>query len=74
MNTIDKILIGLVGFLFGFTVTMIILFCIFQATPDVLIEVVFAACTSEAVLTFAIWRVKKKCGINKSKGDKTDEK
>lgn len=60
MNTIDKILLGLAGFLFGFTVTMIVIFCIYQATPDVLIESVFACVSSEAVITFAIWWIKKK--------------
>ena len=55
MNTIDKILLGLVGFLAGFTITMIVIFCIYQVTPDVLIECVFACCSSEAVITFAIW-------------------
>jgi len=73
MNTIDKILLGLVGFLAGFTISMIILFCIFQATPDTLIECVFACCASEAVITFAIWRIKKKYGINKSGGNKDEE-
>lgn len=74
MNTIDKILLGIVGFLLGFTISMIVIFCIFQATPDVLIEVVFAACTSEAIITFAIWHLKRKYGINKrGKGDKIDE-
>lgn len=60
MNTIDKILITLASFVFGFTVTMIVIFCIYQVTPDTLIECVFACCSSEAVITFAIWWIKKK--------------
>ena len=60
MNTIDKILLGLAGFIFGFTITMVVIFCIYQATPDVLIESVFACVSSEAVITFAIWWIKKK--------------
>lgn len=67
MNTIDKILLGLVGFLLGFTVSMIVLFCIFQATPDTLIECVFACSASEAVITFAIWWIKKKHANDKPK-------
>ena len=59
MNTIDKILLTLAGFIFGFTITMIVIFCIFQVTPDTLIECVFACCSSEAVITFAIWWIKK---------------
>lgn len=60
MNTIDKILLGLVGFLIGFTITIIILFCIFQSTPDTLVECVFTLCGSEAIITAVIWYVKKK--------------
>lgn len=71
MNTIDKVLLGLVGFLIGFTVTMIILFCVFQTTPDTLIECVFACCASEAVITFAIWWIKKKG--NKKNETKTNK-
>jgi hypothetical protein len=60
MNTIDKILITLASFVFGFTITMIVIFCVYQVTPDTLIECVFACCSSEAVITFAIWWIKKK--------------
>ena len=60
MNTIDKILLGLVGFLIGFTITIIILFCIFQSTPDTLVECVFSLAGSEAIITAVIWYVKKK--------------
>ena len=60
LNTIDKILITLASFVFGFTITMIVIFCIYQVTPDTLIECVFACCSSEAVITFAIWWIKKK--------------
>lgn len=59
MNTIDKVLLSLAGFVFGFTITMIVIFCIYQVTPDTLIECVFACCSSELVLSFAIWAVKR---------------
>lgn len=65
MNTIDKVLLTLAGFLIGFTVTMIVIFCIYQVTPDVLITCVFACCSSEAVITFAIWWLKKAHGKDK---------
>ena len=68
MNTIDKILLGLVGFLIGFTITMIVIFCIFQQVPDTLIECFFTLCESEAVITFAIWWIKKKYGKEKTNG------
>lgn len=74
MNTIDKILLGIAGFIFGFTIAMVVLFCIFQQTPDVLIECVFTAVCSEAVITFAIWWVKKKYGKNVSKTCQEKEK
>lgn len=70
MNTIDKILLTLAGFIFGFTVTMIVLFCIFQVTPDTLIECVFACCSSEAVITFAIWWIKKKANRKDKDNDR----
>ncbi len=60
MSTIDKILLGLVGFLIGFTITMIVLFCIFQQVPDTLIECFFGVAGGEGVITFAIWWIKKK--------------
>lgn len=67
LNTIDKILITLASFIFGFTITMIVIFCIYQVTPDTLIECVFACCSSEAVITFAIWWIKKKTNNKKDK-------
>lgn len=59
MSTIDKVLIGLAAFVVGFIISMIVIFCIFQATPDVLIECTLAGCMSELVITFAIWRLKR---------------
>ena len=60
MSTIDKVLLGLVGFLLGFIIAMIVIFCVYQATPDVLIECVLTACTTEAVISLAIWWLKRK--------------
>lgn len=72
VNTIDKILLGLVGFLIGFTITIIILFCIFQSTPDTLVECVFSLAGSEAIITAIIWYVKKKY-TRRDKDGKTKE-
>ena len=72
MNTIDKILLGLVGFLIGFTITIIILFCIFQSVPDTLVECVFSLAGSEAIITAIIWYVKKKY-TRRDKDGKTKE-
>lgn len=63
MNTIDKILIGCAIFISLFTVTMIVIFCVFQSVPDVLIESVMHIFTGETILTFLIWWIKRKAGI-----------
>ena len=60
MNTIDKILLGCAIFILVFTITMIVLFCVFQSTPDVLIESVFGLMSGEVVITFVIWWIKRK--------------
>jgi putative Ca2+/H+ antiporter (TMEM165/GDT1 family) len=67
MNTIDKILIGCAVFLGLFTLTMIILYCVFQSVPDTLIECVFQLFTGEIFLTFAIWWIKKKAARKETK-------
>lgn len=73
LNTLDKILLGLAGFLFGFIVSMIVIFCIYQATPDVLIQCVLTAAGSETVITFAIWYIKKKGTTKNGSENKTDK-
>ena len=73
LNTLDKILLGLAGFLFGFIVSMIVIFCIYQATPDVLIQCVLTAAGSETVITFAIWYIKKKGTSKNGTENKTDK-
>lgn len=67
MNTIDKVLLTLAGFVFGFTVTMIVIFCIFQDIPNTLVEAVFGLASSETIITFAIWWIKKKASNKKEK-------
>ena len=74
LNTIDKILITLASFVFGFTITMIVIFCVYQVTPDTLIECVFACCSSEAVITFAIWWIKKKANRKDKDYDRETKK
>jgi hypothetical protein len=74
LNTIDKILITLASFVFGFTITMIVIFCIYQVTPDTLIECVFACCSSESVITFAIWWIKKKANRKDKDNDREVKK
>ena len=70
MNTIDKILIACAIFLVLFTISMIVIFCIFQSVPDALIDAVFGLMGSEAIITFAIWWVKKKGQKDNGKTEK----
>jgi cytochrome c biogenesis protein CcdA len=65
MNTIDKILVFLAGFFISFTISMIVIFCIFQSIPDTLVQSVFGVLGGEIILTFAIWWIKKKYGGTK---------
>ena len=75
MSTIDKILLCLVGFLIGFTIIMIILFCVYQNVPDTLVECVFSLAGGEGVITFAIWWIKKKYGnTRRAKDEKQVDK
>ena len=60
MSTLDKILLGCAIFIVIFIITMVILFCIFQAIPDTLVECVLQTFSCEAVVTFLIWWLKKK--------------
>ena len=69
MNTIDKILIGCALTVIAFTVTMIVIFCIFQAVPDALIDNFYNLFTGEAVITFLIWWIKKKGQNNDKRRD-----
>ena len=73
MNTIDKILLGVVGVLITFTITMVVIFCVYQSTPDTLIECVFGLCGGEAFITFAIWWVKKKANRRSKNEKQVDE-
>lgn len=70
MNTLDKVLISLAVFIIIFTITMIILFCVFQAIPDTLVNAVFGVVSSETVLTFLIWYLKRK---GQRKNEKVNE-
>lgn len=69
MGTIDKILIICGIAVIVFTITMIVIFCIFQAVPDTLIDSFYSLFTGEAVITFCIWWIKKKYSKEKEKKD-----
>ena len=60
IGTMDRILIFLGVFVFLFIVTMIVLFILYQQTPDVLIGAVIAAAIGEAGVMGSIQRNKEK--------------
>lgn len=65
LSTIDVILIMCAIAVIVFTITMIVIFCIFQSVPDSLIECFYGLFTGEAIITFGIWWIKKKYGKEK---------
>ena len=71
MTTLDKILLGCAIFILLFTVTMIVIFCIFQSVPDVLIDNIMNLFTGEAIITGLIWYAKRR--FNLMDKDKDDE-
>ena len=72
MTTIDKILLACAIVLVLFTVSMIVIFCVYQAVPDTLIDAVYGLAGSEAIITALIWYAKKK--INSKRETKDDGK
>ena len=72
LSTIDKILLGCAIFIILFTISMIVIFCVYQAVPDSLIEATFSLFSAEAVVTMVIWWLKRKDKRNGRK-DETDE-
>ena len=73
MSTIDKILIICGIAVIVFTITIIVIFCIFQSIPDVLVENFFNLFTGETFITFAIWWVKKRYTRRNKDEDKVNE-
>ena len=72
-NTIDKILIGCASFMFLFTVTMIVIFFIYQTEPTTLITSVFGVLGGEITLSFAIWYIKKRYARKYEREDRENE-
>lgn len=64
LNTIDKILIFCTALLLIFTITMIIIFCIYQNVPDTLIGAFFSAFGIETINTVMIYKDKKRRNNN----------
>lgn len=60
LSTIDKILIFCAVLLILFTVTMVVLFALYQCVPDTLITCFFACFGIESINTVRIWKQKRK--------------
>ena len=60
LNTIDKILIFCTILLLIFTITMIIIFCIYQSVPDTLIGAFFGAFSIETINTVMLYKQKRR--------------
>ncbi len=74
MNTIDKILLACAITLLLCTVSMIVIFCIFQDIPSTLVECFFNLASSEAIICFVIWWIKKKATNKKEKDNERLER
>ena len=66
LNTIDRILIFCTIMLLLFTITMIVIFCVYQSVPDTLITVFFGAFSIETINTLIIYKEKKRRPKNES--------
>jgi hypothetical protein len=62
LNTIDKILIFCTVLLLLFTITMIVIFCIYQSIPDTLVVAFFGSFSIETINTVMLYKDKKKRG------------
>ena len=69
LNTIDKVLIFCTVTLLIFTVTMIVIFCIYQSIPDTLVGAFFTAFGVETINTVMIYKDKKRRGNNEREVD-----
>lgn len=72
LNGLDKTLIFIAIFDVIFVISMIIIFCIFQSTPDILIGAVFGATFGECGCCSYIWKVKREKEIGYGKDDIRD--
>ena len=63
-STLDKVLLFCAISILVFTMTMIVLFCIFQSVPDTLIVSFFGVFTGEGCICWRIWAKKKGISLN----------
>jgi ABC-type phosphate transport system permease subunit len=68
LSTLDRVLLFCAISILVFTITMIVLFCIYQSVPDTLIVSFFGVFTGEGCICWRIWAKKKGLNINQSDG------
>lgn len=73
MNGLDKTLLFVAIFDVLFVITMIVLFCLFQQTPDILIGAVFAATFGECGCCSYIWKHKQQKKLDKEDNNNEEE-
>lgn len=61
-NTLDVVLIVCASMLVLFTISMIVLYCIFQSIPDTLVGCFFGAFGVETVNCVMVYKTKQKTG------------
>ena len=71
-HTMDIILALMGVAILTFTITMIILFCVYQSVPDTLVNCFFACCGSEGGFMAVIMVAKKLKEGNDEKPEETD--
>ena len=69
MSTLDRVLLFCAISILTFTVTMTIVFCIYQSVPDTLIVSFFGVFTGEGCICWRIWAKKKGIQINQNMED-----
>lgn len=72
LNGLDKTLIFIAILDTLFVISMIIIFCIFQSTPDILIGAVFGATFGECGCCSYIWKIKREKEIENGKDNIRD--
>ena len=70
LNTIDKILLACASLLIIFTITMIVIFCVFQSVPEVLVDKFYDVFGCEIIIAFGIWYIKKRYARKYEKEDR----
>ena len=64
ISTIDKVLLFCAFSILIFTITMTVIFCIYQTVPDTLIVSFFACYSGEGCICWRIWAKKRKINLD----------